>query len=77
MSSNPTSNYILYQFTGAPGSIPGYPGTFPAGTWAKVDPATNALIETGTIAVDQSVEPAVNVTFDVPSDVAPTLNVGG
>lgn len=63
-------NPILYQFNVA-GYIPGYPGQFAAGTWAKVDSDTNALLETGTIAVDQSVEPPANITFDVPADSSP------
>jgi hypothetical protein len=58
-------NHILYQFNVA-GFIPGYPGEFPAGTWVKIDPDTNALLETGPIAVDQDVEPPADVPPDVP-----------
>jgi hypothetical protein len=68
--SLPGQNETLYIFNVA-GSIPGYPGAFPAGSWAKVDATTNALIETGTLALDQAGEPPANVTFDVPSDPAP------
>ena len=68
--SLPGQNVTLYIFNVA-GSIPGYAGTFPAGSWAKVDATTNALIETGTLTLDQSGQAPAGVTFDVPSDPAP------
>jgi hypothetical protein len=61
---------ILYQFH-VTGYIPGYPYVFPSGTWARFDPDTNELLETGTLAGEQSVEPPV----DVPNDSVPQDNL--
>ena len=59
---------ILYQFF-MPGYIPGFPTPFPGGTWAKIDPETNALLGTGPIA---GYVPAESPTVDMPSAEALT-----